>query len=148
MTDMDKMGRYLRNQVMSASPGELILMLYDEGIRSLKKAEAAFELDTPERFQEISNSLLHAQDVITELSISLDMEKGGEIASSLQSLYDFMLRHLSLANAEKNPQPVVEVRGLLGDLRESWRHAVEKSLETAGRESRPEPVGQRILAAG
>jgi flagellar secretion chaperone FliS len=145
---MDTMGGYLRNQVMSASPGELILMLYEEGIKTLKKAEAAFVIDSPERFQEISNSLLHAQDVIVELSISLDMEKGGEIAQGLQRLYDFMMRHLSLANSEKIVEPIVEVRSLLTELLESWRQAVEKSFDSEVPARQPVTPGRRILVAG
>lgn len=145
---MDTTGKYLRNQVMSASPGELILMLYKECSRSLKKAEAAFVIDTPDRFQEISNHLLHAQDVIVELSISLDLEKGGEFALGLQRLYEFMMHHLSHANTEKIVQPIVEVRDLISQLQESWQQAVEQTLDMEDRSPRLERAGQRILAAG
>lgn len=117
---------YKQNIILSASPMELIVMLYDEAIKSLSSAESAFRMDGPEKIQEINNSLIHAQDVITELAVSLDMEKGGEIALNLHRLYDFMLDHLAGANASKTPKPVEEVKNLLCELRESWKQVAEK----------------------
>jgi flagellar protein FliS len=145
---MDTIGNYLRSKVMSASPGELILMLYEEGIRTLKKAEEAFAIETPDRFQTISNNLLHAQDVITELSVSLDMEKGGEIAKNLQKLYDFMVHHLSKGNADKVKAPVTEIRELMTELQGAWRQVVEKELAEEPDAPRAQVQERRILAAG
>jgi flagellar protein FliS len=113
--------KYQELNVTTASPMELILMLYDECIRSLDKAETAFEtIPEPERIEVIGNSLLHAQDIITELAVSLDMEKGGEIARNLQRLYDFMVNHLSRANVNKEIKPIQDVRKIMRDLREAW----------------------------
>ena len=117
---------YRDTQILTASPMELIIMLYEEGIRTLRNAEAAFELEGPERLQEINNNLLHAEDIITELAVALDIEKGGQIALNLQRLYDFMLSHLSRANMQKVLRPVVEVRELLTELRDTWRQVGEK----------------------
>jgi flagellar secretion chaperone FliS len=113
--------KYRELNITTASPMELILMLYDECVRSLDKAEKAFEtIPDPERIEVICNNLLHAQDIITELTVSLDMEKGGEIAYNLQRLYDFMVHHLSRANVNKEVQPIREVRKIMGNLREAW----------------------------
>ena len=71
--------KYRQTQVMTASPMELVMMLYDECIRALDNAEKAFEIAEPDNIQEVNNNILHAQDIITELTVSLDMEKGGEI---------------------------------------------------------------------
>jgi flagellar protein FliS len=148
---MNKLGSYKQNQVLSASPAELILLLFDEGLRSLKKAEAAFAIETPDRFESISKQLLHTQDVLMELSLSLDLEKGGEVAANLQRIYDFMIRHLSKANSEKLIQPVIEVHHLLTTLRNAWQEVTEKQL--AGEPDAAHPAtttgtSQRILAAG
>ena len=99
---------YRRTQIMTASPMQLILMLYDEAIRSLTAAEKAFDqqVEPTARFEAINNNLLHAQDIITELALSLDMEKGGNIAGNLQRLYEFMVHHLSEANTKKERSPV------------------------------------------
>jgi flagellar secretion chaperone FliS len=113
--------KYQELNVTTASPMELILMLYDECIRSLDKAEKAFEtIPEPERIEVTGNSLLHAQDIITELAVSLDMEKGGEIARNLQRLYDFMVNHISRANVNKELKPIQDVRRMMGELREAW----------------------------
>jgi flagellar protein FliS len=145
---MNKIGTYLQNQVMTASPAELTLLLFDEGVRSLKKAQAGFTIETPERFEIINNHLVHAQDVIMELSMSLDLAKGGEVAANLQRIYDFMLRHLSHANSEKVIQPVIEVHHLLSTLRNAWQQLTEETLADAGAAGRPAAASQRILVAG
>ena len=126
--------KYQEMNVMTASPMELILMLYDECIRSLEKAEEAFSVEGPERIERINNSLLHAQDIITELAVSLDLEQGGEIAQTLQRLYDFMVNHLSRANVTKAIKPVRDVKDMLKELRDAWR---EISKEEDPREDSP-----------
>lgn len=128
---------YRQTQVMTASPMELVLMLYDEGIRSLRNAEEAFKIETPDRIEKINNGILRAQDVIAELTLSLDMEKGGEIANNLERLYDFMINHLSGANVRKTVKPLKEVRELLSELKEAWQKVAEK-----------EPAGQERSSAG
>ena len=145
---MNKIGKYVANQVLTASPAELILMLYDEGIRALKKAEAAFAIDTPERFEAIHNHLVHTQDVIRELVLSLDMEKGGDVAKNLKPVYDFMLRHLIHANQEKKLQPVVDVREMLTTLREAWQQVLEKEQDCKDAPARVSYTENHILAAG
>ncbi len=118
---------YRSTHIMTATPMELITMLYDECISSLLKAEEAFKIEGPDRFQEISNNILHAQDVITELSVSLDMEKGGQIAANLQRLYDFMITHLCSANTRKVLQPLKEVREMMIDLGKTWKQVAEQA---------------------
>ena len=145
---MNKIGKYVANQVLTASPAELILMLFNEGIRSLNKTEDAFALETPERIAVIHNHLMHAQDVVRELSYSLDMEKGGDLAKNLGQLYDFLLRHLIQANIDKKLQPVVEVREMLITLRDAWQHVVEKDQESKDTTPRQDVPNNRILAAG
>lgn len=120
--------QYQEVHVSTASPMELVMMLYDEAIRSLDKAEAAFEIRDPSRIELIGNHLLHAQDVITELAISLDMEKGGEIAHHLQRLYDFMIHHLSQADIKKEVKGVRDVRKMLSDLRTAWSEVAKKEV--------------------
>lgn len=120
--------QYQEVHVSTASPMELVMMLYDEAIRSLDKAEEAFGIQDPSRFEKIGNHLLHAQDVITELAISLDMEKGGEISQYLQRLYDFMVHHLSQADVRKEVKGIREVRKMLADLRDAWGEVAKKEV--------------------
>ncbi len=117
---------YRETQIRTASPMELIIMLYDECIRSLNQAEESFKIEGPNRLQEINNCLLHAQDIITELAVSLDMEKGGAIARNLQRVYDFMIFHLAKANTSKQLKPITEVRDMLIEFRETWQQVAQK----------------------
>jgi flagellar secretion chaperone FliS len=118
---MSNVREYRENKVKTASPMQLILLLYDECLRSLSKAQKAFDIDGPERFETIGNHLLHAQDIITELAVSLDMEQGGEVAKNLHNLYDFMVNHLSDANVKKQPQAIADVQKMMTELREAWQ---------------------------
>ena len=126
---------YQQTDVMTASPMQLVIMLYDECIRSLEKAEKAFEQNEPTRIEVIGRNLLHAQDVITELAISLDMENGGEIAENLHRLYDFTLSHLSMANVQQKVQPVRDVLVIMNELKEAWGEVAKQEpvRETATR---------------
>jgi flagellar protein FliS len=124
---MAYMDDYRQTHVISASPMELVVMLYEECIASLSRAEASFELDESERYQTVSNHLLHAQDIITELDVSLDYGAGGEIATNLNRLYDFMSSHLSVANLSKNALPIREVRALMVDLLDAWRQVAAQA---------------------
>jgi flagellar protein FliS len=123
---MAELNQYQKTAVTTASPIELVLMVYDECIRSLIGAEDAFSIEGPERIEQIGRHLLHAQDAITELSVSLDMERGGEIASNLERLYDFMTYHLSQANVKKELKPVLEVRDMMADLRGAWSQVAQQ----------------------
>jgi flagellar protein FliS len=137
--------KYQEINVTTASPMELVLMLYDECIRSLEKAEAAFDIAGPERIEAVNNTLLHAQDIITELAVSLDFEKGGEIAKNLQRLYDFMVNHLSYANVNKAPKAVSDVRKMMTELRDAWR---EIAKQESAREETPAAVTGSFRIAG
>ncbi len=129
--------QYETQKVMAASPMELILMLYDGGLRYLAQALDAFErADDIERMNGIHENLLRAQDFITELACALDVERGGELAVQLNRIYEFMLYHLAKANSGKQRQPVVEVQKMLTELRDSWK----KSMESVPREEQPQPV--------
>lgn len=129
--------KYQETQVMTASPMQLVLMMYDECIQTLERAEAAFAIEGPDRIPNINNHILHAEDIITELAVSLDMEKGGEIAKNLHRLYDFMIFYLSQANVKHLLTPVQEVRKMMLELREAW-----------GKVSDQEPQRTDMPAAG
>src|SRR5579871_6648781 len=102
--------RYRQSQVDTASPTQLVIMLYDGAIRFLSLARqkmGAGDLEARHR------SLLNAQRIITELLSSLDMQQGGDVAVNLQRLYTFMLRQLVEANRYDRPQPIDTVIGML-----------------------------------
>ncbi len=115
--------RYREIHVLTASPNDLALLLYDRALSLLADAEAAFTDNTPDRFERIANALLRTKDILRELTASLNMERGGEIAQRLAALYDFMLDALSRAVVDHTVEPVREVRQMLGELREALQKA-------------------------
>jgi flagellar protein FliS len=142
---MAEINPYQATAVRTATPVELVLMVYDECITALRNAEEAFQITGPERIERIGNNLLHAQDAITELSLSLDMERGGEIAENLSRLYDFMTHHLSDANTQKEIKPVQDVRGMMQDLRDTWAQVAK---QVGGQNAPTAPRSGRISIAG
>lgn len=122
MRDQRQIAReYKKKQIESASPGQLIVMLYDGAIDHLNKALLALADKGPQRIEKFHNHLITAQNIITELTVALDLEKGGDIAANLFKLYEFMNRRLIEANVKKNPEFIEEVKELLGTLRAAWQ---------------------------
>ncbi|MFA5479038.1 MAG: flagellar export chaperone FliS [Candidatus Muiribacteriota bacterium] len=115
---------YRKNQVATATEGQLILMLYDGALRFLTRAKTAIdEKNTPESH----NYITKARRIILELMVSLDMEKGGEISKNLNSLYFFINQELIKANIKKDKEILDECFGLIKELRETWKEVIEKN---------------------
>ena len=109
---------YQETAVTTQNRGRLIVMLYDGTIKFLRQAIADIERSD---FAAKGKNIARAQDILYELNTVLDVEKGGQIAQNLRSLYNFMQRHLSEANLRKDPQMIREVIGMLEELNQSWR---------------------------
>lgn len=110
----------------TASPGQLVLMLFDGAIRFLETALTGFAKEDPsEACQTISNNVLRAQAIIHELNLSLDMEQGGDCASTLRRLYDYFDRRLDESNFKKVPHGIEEVVRRLSILREAWSQMLQ-----------------------
>lgn len=136
---------YKETRVKTASQGSLIIMLYDEGIKHITLAlegmpEGKVE---PENIERIHQHILRAQDIITELMASLNMEQGKEIASNLFSLYSFFNQQLFQANMKKDPEPLVMIREMMEELREAWQQVINSSA-AANSEVKPVPAGINI----
>jgi flagellar protein FliS len=128
---MNPLRSYRETQIKTATPGKLILMLYDGAIKHLNQALQDMSTE-PQRYDSISNSLIKAQDIIAELMISLDFDRGGEIAKNLFSLYVFMNRRLLDGNIRKDRAPVEEVKTLLTELRGAWAEVADKAGVSVG----------------
>jgi len=110
---------YRETQIKTANQGRLIVMLYDAALRSTGRALQA--LDTGVKgFETVNSAIIRAQDVVGELMVSLDMERGGDIARNLFGLYVFVNRQLMEANIRKDRQYLETARKLLAELREAW----------------------------
>ncbi|OCL27608.1 flagellar export chaperone FliS [Orenia metallireducens] len=115
--------KYKNAQYETASPEQLLLMLYNGAIKFGRQAKEALENGD---IQLSNNRLKRVQAIISELIVTLDMEKGGEIAENLYSLYEYMNRRLIQANIRKDSEIVEEVLGLLQDLKEGWEDAIKQ----------------------
>lgn len=113
---------YRANAVLTASPGQLVLMLYDGALKALALAREGFNIptDDPHRIQIINEQLLKAQAILTELQSGLNMEVGGDFARTMHRLYDYHNRRLLEANIRKQVEPVIEVERLVRELRDAW----------------------------
>ena len=118
---------YRQVATRTASPGQLVLMLYEGAIRFLERAEAGFRLEDPVEFNTtINDNILRAQDIIRELDFSLNVEQGGELAIQLRRLYDYFDRVLLEANLRKDPTGITEVVRRITVLRDAWATMLEK----------------------
>lgn len=112
---------YRANSVLTASPGQLVLMLYDGALKAMALAKEAFASpDTTRRIENINSQLLKAQAILTELQNGLNLDAGGEFARTMHRLYDYHNRRLLEANVRKQIEPVIEVERLVRELRDAW----------------------------
>lgn len=111
--------RYTRDSVTTASPVRLVTMLYDRLARDLDDAEFAIEMANP---QSAHTALRHAQDIVQELSNSLDVGRwsGGE---GLANLYTWLIEQLIAANSTKDASLLAGCREVVEPLREAWHEA-------------------------
>jgi len=129
MVAQDYARTYRANSVLTAGPGQLVLMLYDGALRALSIAQEAFARPPEDmrRIEIINTQLLKAQAIINELQDSLDHQAGGEFATTMHRLYDYYNRRLFEANLRKQVGPVIEVEKLLGEVRNAWAEMLQKN---------------------
>ncbi len=120
--------RYQNTRVNTASQKELLIMLLQGGIKFLRMAEESIQ---EEQFEKANNYLIRAQEVVNELRVSLDMERGGEFAERMDVLYDFMYRRLVQANTKKDAETVVQVREMFQELLDTWEQALQNGSTEA-----------------
>lgn len=121
---MNPYQQYKENAILTASPEELVLMLYNGIIRFIDEAKTALQ---KKDYVETNAKIQRAQDIITELMLTLDMNY--DIAKNLYNLYDYMLRRLIDANVKKDIEILDEVRGFAVELRDTWSLALQKVRE-------------------
>jgi flagellar protein FliS len=117
-------------------------MLYDEAVKQLDRGLELLALNSqgkrdPSRIEQINKAIVKAQEIITELMVSLDFEQGGEIANNLFSLYTWFNRELLEANLAQNGDRIRVVRNMVDELRGAWHEVVAKT--SAESVARPAP---------
>ena len=121
---------YQTTQIATATKEPLLLILYDIGICACRIAAAALDKDDKTQDYGLANTeILRAQDVIRELMVTLNTEKGGEMARGLMQLYDYMYQQLVTANVRKEAKNVITVLSMLEELKGTWEEALIKLLK-------------------
>ena len=111
------MNQYFEQMVLGASPIELIRLLYQRGIRSVREAREHLAAG---RIAERSAAITNAYAVIDELMSALKPEEAPELAQRLSALYCYIEERLLAANLQQSDAPLAEVLGLMTTLSEAW----------------------------
>lgn len=121
---------YRQVATQTASPGNLVLMLFEGAIGFLEKSLRGFDLEDPLEFnQTINNNVLRAQAIINELNLSLNLRDGGDIAIHLRRLYSYMDRRLQECNVSKEKAGIEDVLGRLRVLRDTWAEMLQQGVQ-------------------
>lgn len=117
---------YQKTAVKTASQGQLIVLLYDGAEKELAAAENCFGENgkiPAKKVESFGKHILKAQDIINELQVSLDMEKGGQIAQNLMSLYVFFNKELMNVNIAQDKAKLGSILNMIKELGSAWKEA-------------------------
>lgn len=120
---------YQHSAAQTASPAQLVLMLYDGALARIEQAEDALE-GTP-NVPVAHEAIVKAQRIISELDITLDRRAGGQIAANLAVLYDYINDRLVTANIQKDVTALADAANALRPLRDAWEEACVNTLEAS-----------------
>lgn len=124
---------YRQVATQTASPGQLVLMLFDGAIRFLERARLGFAETDPLAFNlAVNNNIQRAQAIIHELNSSLNLAAAGEVAANFRRLYDYMDERLQESNFQKAEDGIKDVLRRLGILREAWAEMLRRRGEDLG----------------
>jgi len=115
---------YLESRIESADPIELVRLLYQGAMVSVREARTHL---SDGNIAARSRAIAKAHSILTELVASLDHSRGGELSLRLGELYDYMQRRLLEANFRQIDEPLAEVLGLLATMGEAWEGIQEQA---------------------
>jgi len=116
--------KYQKVREATASPGELLIALYDGLFGFLRGARLCMENKQTVRALELISK---SRAIISELYIALDYSASAELCAQLAAIYDFCLDRLTVASTKRNPEALDEVLRVLTPLREAWKVAVPEA---------------------
>lgn len=135
-----QLNAYRETRIRTAGQGQMIVMLYDEVIKQLDEAVSLLDQGT-RQLDKVHNAIVKSQECITELTVGLDLDRGGQIAQTLFDLYRFFHRELTDANMQKDPSRLRTVRRMMNELRSAWVQIVTTHRQAADEEGRPASGG-------
>jgi flagellar protein FliS len=125
----DPAAAYRRNNILTANPMELVVMLFDGVIKDLSQAKLAIET---EKIEIAHKKLINAQDIIAELMLSLNPKMA--ISETIMPVYEFILQELEAINTSKDALKILPLQELVSDWRGIWQD-VAISVKTSGTSS-------------
>jgi flagellar protein FliS len=114
---------YLRTKVLTATPEQLQLMLYDGAIRFAEQGRVALE---NKNFEASFTAISRALNIITELTSTLNHKVAPDLCGKLAALYNYVYRNLVKASAERRLEPLEDALKILRHQRETWAMLLEK----------------------
>lgn len=118
---------YKRQQILTATPEALTLMLYNGALRFMTEGREALE---KKNFEEANTALQKAQNIITEFRVTLNMEY--DIAHQLMPLYNYVYDRLVEANLKSDVDKIDEAKHIISELRDAWAKAMVKARKEKG----------------
>jgi flagellar protein FliS len=119
---------YREMEVLSASPGQLVLIVYDYLLVHLRRTEIAIQTN---KIELRSESLTKCWSALAELMCGLDMERGGAIAEQLRSLYSFFSAELIDVGRTSDRARLGRITQQVGELRDAFAHITETRSASA-----------------
>jgi len=116
-----QMDQYTRNRILTASPAELTLMLYDGAIKFCNIAIIGIEQNN---IQKAHDNIMKVQRIVEEFQITLNFDYA--IANEYNTIYNYLIRRLREANVKKDKAILEEVCGHLRTLRDAWKEIMKK----------------------
>ncbi|MBO8164304.1 MAG: flagellar export chaperone FliS [Brevibacillus sp.] len=110
---------YQNNQVTTATPAELTLMLYNGALRFIKQAKAAMD---GRQVEQAHQYCIRVQEILYELMSTLNRDY--PIADDFLKMYEYMLRRTIEANVKKDASILAEVEDLFVQFRDTWKEAM------------------------
>lgn len=120
--------KYMETAIQTASPAQLLIMLYDGAIRSCRQSIKYLE---EKDYANVNTSLLKAQSIVSELRVTLDNKY--PISQELHRIYEYFGFRLIQANIKKDPKQVEEVLEYFLDLKEAWVTAAKSTANQGHR---------------
>ncbi|ABR47011.1 flagellar protein FliS [Alkaliphilus metalliredigens QYMF] len=114
--------QYKQNSVMTASPQELTLMLYNGALKFINVSKKNID---EKNIAKANESIQRVQSIIQELNITLDMNY--EVSKNLRSLYTYILERLVDANMQKDMNALEEAAQMITELRDTWKDAMKQA---------------------
>ncbi|MBN6186952.1 flagellar export chaperone FliS [Aneurinibacillus sp. BA2021] len=112
--------QYRQNSVLTATPGELTLQLYNGVIKFIKLAMAGAEQGD---VQAVNTNLIKSQDILRELLCTLNMNYA--VSKDMAAMYEYMIERLIQANIQKDKTIMEEVLGYAEDFRNTWQQILK-----------------------